>query len=268
MNEKKFDINIYWKKYFKKNALNYKLKDHQKLNWDNLRNVIARDRMIISILKKLNIKKFSLCDIGCGNARYANFVNSKFYVGIDYTSEFINTLKYKNSTKLDSFLFGKLPFSKKRIKYKKIGSKNYFCVNDVNNLNIKSNSFDITIAIGLLQHINYLEKAIHEIIRITKPNGYIIINTLRQFTDFELKILNFLFLFNKIKKKEVKSIKEKNYFNGLKINNKILHRRYSIEEIFNIVNQKVNFINIYYSNFLGFKFLSKEFTIIIKKNEF
>lgn len=86
-------------------------------------------------------------DIGCGNGKNMLYRKDLFYKGYDISSEFVKICKMKGlDAKVDNIL----------------------------NLDIPSNSFDSTICIAVIHHLEQREeriKALSELIRVTKRDG-------------------------------------------------------------------------------------------------
>lgn len=98
-------------------------------------------------------KNKNVIDVGCGGGRYSNalrLLGAKSVTGVDFSKDGINT-------------------AKKNYKFKNL----FFKRQDVLNLNIKENSYDLVFCNGVLHHTSDLNKGLKELIRICKPDGYI-----------------------------------------------------------------------------------------------
>ena len=114
----------------------------------------AYNKKILKILPKLSVtKKSKILDAGCGtgwvgqtlfNAKYKNLS------GIDYSPDMLKQAK------------------KKKI-YKKL-----VCANLRNKIKFPTNTFDIIICVGFLAKGHLGPEVLDELIRILKPNGYIV----------------------------------------------------------------------------------------------
>jgi len=101
-----------------------------------------------------------ILDVGCGVGKWVNFFVEKGFAttGIDSSPWMIKV-------------------AKKRIK-REFENHVRFCVMNVAKLNLPTNSYDMVNCITVLQHILNDEdwrNAIHEMIRVTKPLGYVLI---------------------------------------------------------------------------------------------
>ena len=93
-------------------------------------------------------------DVGCGTGRWDKFFLSKGanVIGIDKSKEMLGKAK----------------------KVKGLKTK----IMDARNLKFKDNSFDITFSSLLLSQLKDYKKVVKEMIRVTKPSGWIIISDL------------------------------------------------------------------------------------------
>ena len=110
---------------------------------------IPNDNHNLMTYKKIKNKK--ILEIGCSNGKIAQLYSKYYdsYLGIDISDEAIRiakSLKLKNS--------------------------NFLCI-DAHNIPVENSSFDCVIVNSLLHHLD-LEKALKEIHRVTKKDGYLI----------------------------------------------------------------------------------------------
>ncbi len=91
--------------------------------------------------------------------------------------------------------------------------KAFFMKMDVFDLKFKENNFDFTISNGVLHHTKDAKKAFKELVKVTKPKGFIVIGLYHKYGRF----------FTKIKQKIAKFIGKKVFFldqNSLRIKSK------------------------------------------------
>jgi alkylated DNA repair protein alkB family protein 8 len=119
-------------------------------------------------------KNSVICDLGCGNGRNMNNKNYKF-IGIDNSTELLKICQDKNLNVLQG---------------------------DMCDIPLNDNSVDCVMCIAAFHHLSTPErrkKSLHEMKRITKPGGKIIISvwsinqpkkTRREFLDYGDTIVN------------------------------------------------------------------------------
>ncbi|MBS3073039.1 class I SAM-dependent methyltransferase [Candidatus Pacearchaeota archaeon] len=105
------------------------------------------------IIKKYTNKDSSILELGCTYGYLFKHLNGyKSLYGIDISKHAINVAKSFNHNAT-------------------------FEVQDVQNLKFKPNTFDLIVAIDILEHLPDPKKGIQEIFKVLKPNGYLIIST-------------------------------------------------------------------------------------------
>ena len=130
--------------------------DFLKANWSSEKSMQSRFKVLSNVVNIFdNIK---ILDIGCGPGNLEKYLTSKYkdleITGID-TSE--TMLSYARSKNLDiKFMIGNLV-----------------------DLPFKINTFDLTISLGVFQNFDGdIDKAVHEICRVTKKSGHIFVTTI------------------------------------------------------------------------------------------
>ena len=100
----------------------------------------------------LNLKKVkSFADIGCGNGKNMLYRKDCTNIGCDFSENLVKICLEKNLNVISG---------------------------DILNIPFKDNTFDYTICIAVIHHLSTNEKrkkAISELLRVTKPNGKILI---------------------------------------------------------------------------------------------
>lgn len=105
-----------------------------------------------SIDSLLNSNNKNLVDIGCGNGLLTNKI-SKLY-NFNKNAYCIETINYLDKSVNDSINFS---------------------ITDGNKINLNNNLADLTICLLVIHHFTSMDSMIDEIIRITKPNSYLLI---------------------------------------------------------------------------------------------
>ena len=100
----------------------------------------------------LNMSNKTLVDIGCGNGLLTNKI-SKLY-NFNQPAYCIETLNYLDKSVYDSIKFN---------------------ITDCKKINLNNNLADLTICLLVIHHFTSMDSMIDEIIRITKPNSYLLI---------------------------------------------------------------------------------------------
>ncbi|MFH1248900.1 MAG: methyltransferase domain-containing protein [archaeon] len=133
------------KVYSGKEAENYE-RDRTKTSQLNL--IYCREREIIGNLVEKERGKF--LDVACGTGRFFDLYNGEVY-GIDSSRDMIIQAEQK-----------------------KIALKLKVC--DAEKITFPDNTFDVSLSTRFIQHIPQYENVIREMVRVTKPNGKIIID--------------------------------------------------------------------------------------------
>jgi ubiquinone/menaquinone biosynthesis C-methylase UbiE len=105
-----------------------------------------------SIDSLLNMSNKNLVDIGCGNGLLTNKI-SKLY-NFNQPAYCIETINYLDKSVYDSIKFN---------------------ITDGKKINLDNNLADLTICLLVIHHFTSMDSMIDEIIRITKPNSYLLI---------------------------------------------------------------------------------------------
>jgi len=130
----------FWKKFTQKENLNAK-------------NFILERFINFKSFNKDFFKNKKIVDVGCGGGRYSNalrLLKAKSVLGVDYSDDGLSV-------------------ARKNYKYKNL----FFKKQNVLNLQLKNNIFDIVFCNGVIHHTSNFKKGIRELYRICKPGGYI-----------------------------------------------------------------------------------------------
>lgn len=130
-----------------------------------------QQKFLEELLKKSGFKNrnIEIADIGCGGGKASFHLNQLYnkanYNLLDYNEKAIEIAKNINKDKNFSFEVG-----------------------NIYNLPYKEDSFDLTVCLVVVSFIENAQKAIDELIRVTKKNGRIIISALINF-DHDVDLL-------------------------------------------------------------------------------
>lgn len=142
------DYDILYNLYniFPKNSEDYSIKKAEKqIN-------VIKEFLDDSIDSLLNSNNKNLVDIGCGNGLLTNKI-SKLY-NFNKNAYCIETINYLDKSVNDSINFS---------------------ITDGNKINLNNDLADLTICLLVIHHFTSMDSMIDEIIRITKPNSYLLI---------------------------------------------------------------------------------------------
>lgn len=126
-----------------------KAKSYYKEQYAQETNAVIRNRRVLEMINETGL---NILDIGCGVGVLAHLleVNGNYVSACDNSEEMVDEARNRHFN----------------INYS---------IKDAENLNYKENSFDYVTAIGLFEYLENDEKALKEIHRVLKPNGYVII---------------------------------------------------------------------------------------------
>lgn len=131
----------------------------------------SRMKKAESLLGGINLTGKKVLDVGCGGGQYMEFFLNKGtkITGIDYSEKMIEMAR--------GYLEGKL--KNKKLKYSLIKA-------DAEDLPFRNNTFDLIISIGLLEYLSKPDKALMEIHRVLKKNGYALLSFSKKDSPFFL----------------------------------------------------------------------------------
>jgi len=117
-----------------------------------------RMHIIYGFLNDLAPEGGRVLDVGCGPGPYARDYVAKGYnyFGMDICPETIAQARTLNTAN-------------------ELTHKAQFCVGNVENIGFDSNFFDIAVVVYVFEYLNSDEKALHELYRILKPGGILIV---------------------------------------------------------------------------------------------
>ena len=141
-----------WRGVFKRFSQNSTLSVGEQMLWGRPETLGDRDKRVRELLVQHGMIDKRVLDVGCGDGRYAEWIKPN-YVGCDYTPEFLEHAKERPGS---------------------------FVVADARALPFPDGSFDAAIAVGLLQHIGSAQAVVDEIVRVVRPGGLIVLDTLRR----------------------------------------------------------------------------------------
>ncbi len=164
METEKNSLSKFWKDMPERFDKSYQNKGNFKIFVNNFLN--SRLNLLIDLIKPLKIKK--ALDVGCGSGQYMKkLINLGIYTaGIDYSKKMIELAKV----------------NLREENHKKFILKTA----DANHLPFRASTFDFALAVGLLEYLSNPSKAVSEITRILKPNGYCVISFSKKWSPFFL----------------------------------------------------------------------------------
>ena len=131
---------------------------------------LVRNRLLNGLSRHVNKLNGKLLDFGCGAKPYKNIINVVEYIGLDFPSEGPD----HNNEQIDVFYDGK-------------------------NIPFEDNFFDSIFSSEVFEHVFNLDEVLHELFRVLKPGGFILItcpfvigeheqpNDFARYTSFALK---------------------------------------------------------------------------------
>ena len=120
-------------------------------------NFVSRARAVQELLRSFTAGH--VLDLGCGTGDFLPYFaqRNSHYIGVDVSEEMIARAKINHSDLL-----------------KTVQAR--FLVGDCDNLSFKDGSFDIVIAVGLIEYFSDISEVLSEIKRITKRGGVVVIS--------------------------------------------------------------------------------------------
>jgi ubiquinone/menaquinone biosynthesis C-methylase UbiE len=188
--------------------------------WFNKYNRDRAEKLIFEIIPK---RKFNnILDAGCGVGQWSLLLSIRLnaqVIGIDLIPKMIE-------------------MAEKRAKVFEIQNAD-FCVMNLANQGFKNYSFDLVICVTVLQHIVNEElwrRSIEELVRVTKPNGFIVI--------YEIAPAHFL---GKKKEFDYYIHLESEYVNEFKRHGVLLKEKKGVENIgsHNLIKLGMKLLNVY-----------------------
>jgi SAM-dependent methyltransferase len=212
-------------------------------------------------------------DIGCGDGRYAQLIRTyDLYIGCDRTLEIaklnyrdVKSISHEYTTLVDDFVID--PAYSNQI-YTTNNPRVFFIEAPASRVPAQNSKVNLILAIGLLQHLGNAQIVVDEIIRmVNKERGLIIINTLRQFSKFELILAFIVFFWEKNMRSLLWNNWRKNYYHKVAaLDNNLIAHRYSTKELDNLFRNLKNITRktLYYTGLLNTRFMSREITLVIE----
>lgn len=129
------------------------------LYYRNFEPALERLRFISKQLKKLDERDMQFCDLGFGPGVLTQFILEEkpawTACGVDISPECVR-------------------YAEKLMKLKGVNERVQFTTGDVRNLPYADNTFDLVLAMEVLEHIPDPLKGLLEVVRVLKPGGYAI----------------------------------------------------------------------------------------------
>lgn len=227
-----------WRASFNDYAKDESKDAFQRMHWGQSDSVDARDALVTGLLKDRLVPGAQLLDIGGGDGRLAlHLPGLGSYVCADYTHAFLRHLPNNGISSGVQCDARQLPFA--------------------------AGSFDAAVAVGLFQHIAEARRVADEIRSAMRPDGLIVINTLRQFTVPELLAILAGSLFAPERLRLAWAILRRDYFSGLTIDGTMVARRYSRRELLDLFG-KAREVEVRYDGIGGSALFAREITLVLK----
>lgn len=222
-----------WLKSFREKAGNQSLDIPARLHWSDGTSVIWRDAAVLQAVQNRIGSNGRVLDVGCGDARLAGQLGEQ-YVGCDYSEA---TLMLA-------------PDHVRRV------------VGAADALSFASGSFDATLAIGLMQHVNGAQSVADELFRVTRSGGIIVLNTLRQFSRLELAVIAACSVFNPMRLSLVQAIwrREHSVLRG----GELVGRRYTVRELRRLFPRRAKLLSAVYHGMMGLPLFAREITLCLE----
>jgi SAM-dependent methyltransferase len=170
-------------------------------------------------------------DVGCGDARLASKFGDAIYVGADFSEQTLRLAP--TGTRLVAAGAGALPFA--------------------------GGTFDLTLASGLLQHLEDAQAAADELWRVTGPGGVVVVNTLRQYSRLELAVIAVASLFSPQRLALVGAIWQRKH--GLTRTGALVARRYTLGELRRLWPRNAKLLSLTYHGPLPGPLFAREITM-------
>jgi folate-dependent phosphoribosylglycinamide formyltransferase PurN/SAM-dependent methyltransferase len=225
-----------WQESFKSLSMDNQKTIYQKMHWHDDTTVPIRDNWIKMLYDKIQQEHWQVLDVGCGDGRYKHLLGCRQYTGCDYS--------------LETMALG--------------GDESNLVHCPAEELPFANAQFHCTLAIGLFQHLSCSQKAADELHRVTATDGYIIINTLRQFSILELLVMLPLSLGKPDQLRLVLAVLQRDYFRGRVIGGTLVARRFTKQEILEHFRLPKKNFSFYYNGFAGSALFAREITIVIR----
>ncbi len=210
----------------------------KRLHWHDEATVAKRDSQVSKLYHERCGENCKILDVGCGDARYSDMLRSGEYIGCDFSSGLVA-----------------------------VGKEDCFVECSADNLPFPAGTFDCTLAVGLFQHLEYSQKVADELLRVTREGGYIIINTLRQFSLAELLLILAVSIFRPTQFRLAWAIMRRDYFSGLVIGGNLVARRYTFQELQSHFHLPRDCFAVVYNGIGESSFLARELTVVVKKDK-
>jgi len=225
------EVETRWQNSFAVRAKSTALPMHERLHWGDGTTLQWRDKTAIESIAADTPAGGTVLDVGCGEARLARDLDRFNYFGCDACVDFLTHADCKTVGAAEA---RRLPFA--------------------------DASFDTTFAIGLFQHLDQAQPVADEMIRVTKPGGKIIVNTLRTFSAVELIAIALGSLHNRERLALVGALWRGDYGAG-DDNRQSVARRYAVRQVARMFGQHANSVSVtYHGGVLG-RLFAREITI-------
>jgi SAM-dependent methyltransferase len=222
-----------WQDSFQRRAVDDSLSITERLHWSDTASIAWRDGAALALLRRHFGAARVVLDVGCGDARLAPALGAG-YVGCDFSEETLRLAPPGN--RLCAAAAGALPF--------------------------RGAVFDATLAVGLLQHLDDVQSAADELLRVTRAGGGIVLNTLRQFSRLELMVIALASVFSPSRLALVAAIWRRQH--GVVRGGGLVARRYRLSELRRLFPRKARILEVRYHGGLLGPLFAREITLVAK----
>lgn len=223
-------IEAAWKESFADRASSSPAPLHERMHWSDGSSLTWRDDAAVAALEGLPAQS-RILDLGCGDARLARRLPQFDYIGCDACLPFLQEANDVRRTVADA---RSLPFA--------------------------DGSIDAVLAIGLFQHLSESQLVADEIRRVLKPGGRVVLNTLRQFSKFELVMIWLLSLHDPARRRLVQAIWQRRF--GVHASpDAAVGRRYKPSEIASLFGIRSSDLRLTYHGAGNHPLMAREITV-------
>jgi len=154
-------------------------------------NVRQRQITMLNYVEELSLPKTArVLEIGCGAGFMSVALAQRGFIveAVDHTPAMIE-------------------LTKRKAKQTGMSDRIRVSIEDVHELTFEDESFDLIVSLGVLQWLYNLRKALHEIVRVLKPGGYVAFSIPRSHAFINpLSVTAFESILEKAKRKVVKTV--------------------------------------------------------------
>lgn len=230
-----------WRASFEDYAHDQDKDVYQRMHWGHSDTVAVRDAVVLALLNAELAPAARLLDLGGGDGRMAlGLPQLGAYCCVDYTHAFLTGLP--TGTRYPAWAVQ--------------------C--DARALPLGARSFDAAIAVGLFQHLAEAQQVADQLRRVVRPDGLLVINTLRQFSRLELVVILAASWFSPARWHLAVAITRRDYFRGTSIDGTLVARRYARAELMRMFGVEAKDCMAHYDGLFGSRCFAREITLVMR----